>query len=350
MDIKLNGQGPFEAELDSGGNYLMQPALAERLGLQPQGALQAGGGGENFVAAGKAIVDTVDLGDVRLTRQTYKVVERSKRAPESTIIGLQLSLRFVVSIDFDRQTLTLTQPDQFVYRGGGQVVPFHFQDNQPEVKGVVDGIAGVFAIDTGDDSSLLLIAPFVRQYDLVDRYKATIPYVGGAMGGQTYGLFARAGTLALCGADGRPAVEVHDPLTRLSQQKSGFDANRYVSGNVGIGILSQFNLVFDYHRQQIIFEKNHNYGQKEAYNRTGLRAKPEGLQWEIIGIIPDSPASGSGLKPGDKIVTIDGKNAAQLSDDDLYALFRQEVGTKVTLAIQSGADLRMVTLSLRDIL
>jgi len=257
--VQLNGQGPFEAELDSGGNYIVQPATAERLRLIGQGASQEGGGGENFVAASRVTIGSVDLGAIRLTNQPYKILHFSKKAPDRTIIGLQILQRFVVSIDFDRQTITLTQPDKFAYHGAGTVIPFHFQDNQPEVYGAVDGMAGVFTIDTGDNGSLLLIAPFVNRYDLVERYKATVPYGGSAVGGATHGLMTHVGTLALLGPDGRPAVEAYNLSTRLSQQKGGFDADRYVSGNIGLGILKQFNLVFDYSRQQIILEKNRNY-------------------------------------------------------------------------------------------
>jgi hypothetical protein len=262
VSVRLNGHGPLEAELDSGGNYIIQPATAERLRLTGQGASQDGGGGEGFVAASRVTVGHVDIGDIRLTNQPYKILRFAKKAPERTIIGLQILQRLVVSIDFDKQTITLTQPDKFAYHGTGAVIPFHFQDNQPEVYGAVDGIAGVFTIDTGDDGSLLLIAPFVQRYGLVERYKATISYGGSAVGGATHGLRTTAGAVALFGPDGRPSAEAYNPATRLSQQKGGFDADRYVSGNIGLGILKQFNLIFDYSRQQIILEKNQNYVKK----------------------------------------------------------------------------------------
>lgn len=350
VSVRLNGQGPFEAELDSGGNYIVQPALAGRLHLTAQGTAQEGGGGEGFVSAGKATVNTVDLGDLRLTRQPYKILRFFSTAPERTLIGLQILQRFVVSIDFDHQTLTLTQPDQFVYHGDGAIVPFQFQDNQPEVNGAVDGISGVFTIDTGDNGSLLLIAPFANRHNLVEQYGATIPYGGTAVGGATYGLMTRTGAMTLFGADGRAVVEVHGSLTRLSQQKGGFDADRYVSGSIGLGILKQFNLVFDYPRQRIIFEKNKSYGRKDVYNRTGLELKQDGPKWHVIGVIADSPAVQIGIKPGDNITAINGQNAAQFTSDDLYTLFRREVGTKMAVTVQSGFGQRRVTLSLRDLL
>jgi hypothetical protein len=61
-------------------------------------------------------------------------------------------------------------------------------------------------------------------------------------------------TVSFDGPDGRPLAVVHAPVTRISLQHSGFDANRNVSANIGLGILKQFNLTFDYARQRIILE------------------------------------------------------------------------------------------------
>lgn len=350
LSVKINGQGPFDAELDSGGHYIIQPALAKRLRLTSRGASQSGGGGEGFVSSGHALVKTLDLGTVRLTNQLYKVLPFSEPAPERTLLGLQVFKRFVVSINFDRQTVTLTRPDTFVYHGSGTSVPFHFQDNQPEVNGAVDGIAGTFCIDTGDNGSLLLIAPFVRRYSLVEQYGATLPYGGSAVGGATYGLMTRTGRLTLFGPDGRPAVAAALPLTRLSQQQGGFDADAYVSGNVGIGILRQFNLIFDYRRQRIIFEKNQSYGRKDIFNRVGLRLKRHDQHWQIIAVLPGSPAAAAGIRDSDIVLTINGETPAQLNEDQRAALWIGDVGSRVLILVQSGQVQRHLILKLRDIL
>jgi len=350
LPVRINGEGPFEAELDSGGNYILQPALATRLRLKAMGASQNGGGGAGFVAAGHTTVRTLDIGGVRLANQVYKVLPFSGAAPERTLLGLQIFKRFVVRLDFDRQTLTLTRPQGFAYRGGGTAVPFHFQSNQPEVNGAVDGIAGTFCIDTGDNGSLLLIAPFVRRYGLAGRYAATLPYGGTAVGGATHGLMTRAGRLTLSGADGRPAVSASGPLTRLSTQAGGFDADLYVSGNVGVGVLKQFNLVFDYSRQRIIFEKNRGYGRKDVFNRVGLRLKQAGPRWQVVAVFPQSPAAEAQIREGDAVLTINGRDPVHLGDARRAALWTGAAGSRLSLLLQSGRGRRTVTLTLRDLL
>ncbi|MGA7292198.1 MAG: aspartyl protease family protein [Terriglobales bacterium] len=348
VPVRLNGQGPYWADFDSGSGLVLQPAVASQLKLEDVYQHKAYGGGEGSVISGRAIVETLEIGDVRLTRQPASVFGFYEDKPEMILVGSEILQRFAVHLDFDKMLLTLTPLDRFIYQGAGSIVPFHFQDNQPEVYGAVDGIAGAFAIDTGDNGSLLLIAPFATRYGLYERYHATIPYGGKAVG-DTHGVMARVGRVSLFGADGRAVLEVMKPLTYLSQQKGGFDANRYVSGNIGLGILKQFNLTFDYRRQQIIFEKNHLYGADDPYNRTGLHLKREGKNWVVNELDSSSPAIAAGIKIGDVVLSVDGQDTTEMKLEALNDLFRQPVGTTLSLVIGSGENRRPVKLVLKDL-
>ncbi len=216
-------------------------------------------------------------------------LEVNKATPRRLIVGHEVLAHYVVRVDFDNMIMTLTRPDIFEYRGTGSIVPFHFQDNEPEVLGAVDGIAGVFTVDTGADGSLLLIAPFARRYGLVERYHAVMPYGGSAVTA-THGVYGRVNEVVFKGSDGRPIVRVSKPVTRFSLQDSGYDADRYVSGNIEMGILKQFNVTFDYARQRLIFEPNLNYGKPDVFNRTGLRLKAaDDDGWTVIAIYPTAP-------------------------------------------------------------
>jgi hypothetical protein len=339
-----------EAEFDSGGNLLLQPGTVSKLAIETAGRHQQRGGGEGSTTSKTGRVDTITLGGAKVRNLTFHSFAFHPDKPDEALVGLEILQRFVIRFDFDRLIMTLTDPRVFDYHGPGVIIPFHFQDNQPEVKGSIDGIAGLFAIDTGDNSSLLLIAPFARRYGLVNRYDADIPYSGKSIGA-TRGVWARkrVRTIALDGPDGRPAVEVHNPVTRISLQRAGFDANRNVSANIGLGILRQFNLTFDYPRHRIILEPNHFYGQPDIANRTGLRLKRDGAVWHITTIYPTGPAEEAELKVDDTIEQINGKSAENITEDELANELKGPVGSEVILQVRSSGSERRVSLVLRDV-
>lgn len=246
--------------------------------------------------------------------------------------------------------MTLMPFDGFDYRGTGAIVPFHFQDNQPEVFGNIDGIAARMTIDTGDSGSLLLIAPFARRYRLAERYHATIPYKGSAVT-STYGHWARVKTVQFDDIDGQHVAEVHQPLTRISDQHSGFDANRYVSANIGIGILKQFNVTFDYARRRIIFERSRSYGALDPFNRAGFSIQSGDKPPRIRAIYAGSPAQAAGLKEGMRVLSLNGRNTGNLTQDEVTALLIGPVGSALVVEFQqTDGSTHSRVLRLRDML
>ena len=352
VPLTVDGRRTVEAEFDSGGSLILQPSMLTALGITAQGREKQGGGGE-----GSSIAGTGRLAGITLGGATVRDVGFHSRAldpdhADRALVGLEVLQRFTVRFDFDRSMMTLTRPAAFSYAGTGAIVPFHFQDNQPEVHGSVDGIAGLFTIDTGDAGSLLLIAPFARRYGLVARYRADLPYDGKAITA-THGVFARrrVGTVAFDGPDGRSVAEAHDPITRISLQHAGFDANRDVSANIGLGILKRFNVIFDYVRQRIILEPNRLHDQRDVFNRAGLRLKREGAAWTVTAVYPGTPAADAGLHAGDTVLRIDGGTADVVDAEALWGKLEGPLGTKVHLRLRSSAGAeRDEVLTLRDLL
>lgn len=352
IPLTVDGRKTVEAEFDSGGSLILQPALISAMHIATaEGKSREQGGGEGSTLASKGRLASVAIGGARIRNVWFHSFAFDPAYPNEALVGLEILQRFVVHFDFDRYVMTLTRPDAFVYRGDGAVIPFRFQDNQPEVKGSIDGIAGLFTIDTGDNSSLLLIAPFARRYGLVGRYNADLPYDGKAVSA-THGMWARkrVGTVAFDGPDGRPLLEVHDPVTRISLQHEGFDADRDVSANIGLGILRQFNLTFDYPRRRLILTPSHYYGQKDVFNRSGMVLDWNAGVWSVTGVYPGSPAADAGVKVGDVLTGIDGKPAGAFDRATLRALLKGPLGTKLQLDVRTAGTERHVTLTLRDVL
>ena len=61
-------------------------------------------------------------------------------------------------------------------------------------------------------------------------------------------------------------------------------------------------------------------------------------QLVIVNALPDQPADKAGLKAGDIVLKVDGRDITGMSVDDAVALIRGPKGSKVVLTIQRGGD------------
>ncbi len=350
VPLTVDGHRTLKAEFDSGGSLILQPATLTKLGIAATGKFKQGGNFEGATTAQTGRLENVALGDAIVRNVAFHSYGFAPGQPDKALVGLEILQRFVVRLDFDRHIMTLTRPLAFDDHGLGTAIPFWFQDNQPEIKGSIDGIAAFLTIDTGEAASLDILAPFARRYDLLNRYQANISDEPATGPVREVWARRRAGSVALDGPDGRPLAEVHQPVIRISLERSGFGADRDVSANIGLGILRKFNLTFDYPRQRIFLEPNRLHAQKDVFNRVGLRLRPRGAAWVVNAAYPGSPAADAGIRPGDIVLAVDGKTADILSSEQIWSKFKAPVGTKLMLKVSSPAGERSIVLSLRDIL
>ena len=351
VDVRLNGKGPFRMLFDAGGLNVILPGAMKTLGLKADAGVPASAAGEAKRDAGLVRVDRMEIGGVVVDRQVFAAVDLSglmKRVEgiddAAGIVGYELLRRFPARIDYANSKLVFFRPETFRPAGRGTRIPFVFGDHVPQVRGRVDGIAGLFQIDTGARTSLTLTAPFVERNGLAAKYGAKREVIAGAgVAGPTRALLARAAVLELGDA------LVKAPVTFLSREATGVLANPALAGNVGYGVLRQFDITFDYGARQIFLEPNANHGKPDAHDRAGLWLERGERGIEVIEVVADSPAAAAGLKARDLIVAVDGK-ATTLPD--LRAVLRGAAGTKVRLRVSAagaGKAARDVVVTLKDL-
>lgn len=71
-----------------------------------------------------------------------------------------------------------------------------------------------------------------------------------------------------------------------------------------------------------------------SFSGVGMEVGIRSGQLTVIAPLEGTPAKRAGIRPGDKIVAIDGKSTLDLTVDKAVKLIRGEVGTKVTLTIE----------------
>ncbi|HEV8502621.1 MAG TPA: PDZ domain-containing protein [Casimicrobiaceae bacterium] len=341
IDARFNGKPPVRLLLDTSGANVIAAESLKALGFQASAKASAGD-------IDRVDIATLDVGGIVLAHQSFASVplqahlarvEGVERA--AGLIGYELFRRFPIRIDYDRQRITLYAPAQWKYDGGGVRVPLRFRQNVPTVDGSVDGLPGAFDLDTASRASLTLSAPFAAAHGLATKYSATTEVVAGiGVGGPARAMLARAQKLTL------GDVAIPAPVTLLSTATSGALADPAVGGDVGYGVLSRFNLVFDYADQVVWFEQNAAFDARDTFDRAGLfvvRGK-DGIT--VVDVVAGGPAAAAGIRSGDVVTTVDGTPAARITLDALRASLKAAPGTRIKLKLRNG---RTSTLTLRDL-
>ncbi len=117
---------------------------------------------------------------------------------------------------------------------------------------------------------------------------------------------------------------VTTPIMALLEDERGpGDGLPGYAGTIGANILQQFNTVFDYRHQYVVFRRNSNPDGPFEYDMTGLHVLASGPEFHdltIDQVMPNSPAQRNGIRVGDRIESVNRIPASQLTVDRLTTL------------------------------
>jgi len=239
---------------------------------------------------------------------------------------------FVVDIDFDKMMITLIEPDKFEYHGRGVEVPLKPLGNGPSA------IPAKLELADGRTISLDLLMDlgYNDQLELGTGRENNINVPQGSL---PEGLGRNISGEVTMGHVGRlPLVEIGGYAIKdavVAYVSEEHSKGKYSEVMIGLGLLSRFNIVYDYPHQRLFLEPNQSFSEPFEYNMSGMTMKKNdsGEYQEIIVVHENSPAGEAGLQVGDKIIRIDGQPAAEYDYWKLRPLLQQE-----------GATLHMVIL------
>lgn len=348
VDARIDGK-PVHMLLDTGGANILTPAAAQALGLKSEGSFQARGVGEQSESFGLARVKEVQVGGATVRDQVLFVMplrdlDKVEGVDFAGILGFEIFKRFVVRIDYEKRIVSLILPESFREPAGATMVPFTFDETTPQVEGTIDGVPGKFTIDTGSRSSLSLLRPFAEKNGFFEKPGKKIEALAGwGVGGGGRGVVTRTGLLELGN------VKVPAPVTTVALQERGAFSDPYVAGNVGGGVLRRFTVTFDYRNQRIYFEPNASAGTPDLWDRSGLWMNRAEGGYRIEDVVAGSPAAAVGLKIGDTVLAVNGREASTLPLAEAREILKSAPGTAVRLRVRSGEATREVEMVLEDL-
>lgn len=230
--------------LDTGaGATVLDRTIAQRLGMEVHGALEARGAGGSE-AGGYVQLASLTLPGVTIRDQTIATLPLGALgdvlgAPIGGILGYDFLSRFLVRVDYPRSLLGLFPPGSAPPPDARRAV-LRVEANVPRIDGVLDGTHhGNFVLDLGNASALVLHPSFAREAGYLDGAEAPTRSIAG-IGGARAVRSLTIGSLVLGG------IEFRDVPAVVPEEEDGALALDESIGNAGAGLFRDATIWLDY--------------------------------------------------------------------------------------------------------
>lgn len=259
------------------------------------------------------------------------------------ILGAELFARYPVTIDYTDATLTIYRDEASAVAArpaGAAVIPLALIDGMPSVVCGVDGknappcFIDVYA---AEDVALWGAASDVSRRSIGIRDAEPDHEMNGTV--------ERARTMSI------GATTISGPLVdRMGASEERVPSTK-VRAVIGSGLLSRFSVTIDELGGSLVLTPSSATATNAApspFDGSGLWLIWRNGQIVVRSIVPLSPATRAGLRPGDILLAIDGKPPLDL--DSAVRSFDRPTGTKVALTYQRHNARKGIVLTLRSLI
>ncbi|MDX1667011.1 MAG: aspartyl protease family protein [Saprospiraceae bacterium] len=268
------------------------------------------------------------------------------------ILGADIFRRFVVEINYRKQRLVLYDPAKFRPPGDHVQYPVEIYRNKPYIITRVQfpngrTIPTKLLVDSGANLALLLYTD--TDPDLAVPEKVIKSRIGIGLGGYLEGFLGRVRKLEIGDFD------MDGVITNFQQLSPDLDTS-YLNGRHGIlgnQVLSRFNLIIDYPREEMYLHPARKYGKKFPFDKSGIVLAASGVDlktYTIYDLIEGSPAAEAGVQIGDEIIRINWFPARFFSLEDITGKFMARTGKKIKLVLLREGEKIKITFRLRDLI
>ena len=239
--------------VDSGSQALfVDPVVAQRLNLTPEGSLEVRGA-RRISGRGVIALDRIDIGDARLPAHVVSVVDLSTITYNGKTVDGVLGYPFFaaaeVRLDPESMTMTIAKPGTLAVRGAP--IPIDTDRELPEMIARLNGTTdGRFLVDTGNSNDLLVFHAFAQANPGVVFFGNAQNFAkNGGVGGSSAAVPAIVSRLEM------GPFKLYNRFADVMLSDTGAFADRYEAGNIGLATLKNFVCTFDYSNRTLFLDK-----------------------------------------------------------------------------------------------
>ncbi len=292
--------------------------------------------------------------------------------PIHGIIGYDLFKDFVVEINYAAKRLKFYDPDNYKYKPCRKCDDFEltFYKNKPYIDLSADfsgnkDVPVKLLIDSGSSDALWLFEDDQERVSVPNAYFED--FLGRGLSGSIYGKRARVDNLHVGKFTLKDAKVAFPDSTSLVFVKRYKERN----GSLGAEILKRFNMVVDYPHGKLRLKKNARFADSFKYNMSGIELQHNGIRvvrelqsryqsaiknddnnsgaveivlnrtyayslepaLEIAEVRKNSPAEEAGLKTGDVILRVNGKDSHRYSLQEVMEMLQDKEGKRIQLLV-----------------
>ena len=332
VKLNINGRGPYNFILDTGVGLMIitDPKLIDSLKIEHKRTIKMSGLGEGeayeaYVTAPLNVtLPGITSSNVSAAILKTDIFNLSGYAglPIHGLLGYDFFNSLAVKINFTDTTMSVCLPKYLKPFKKSKKIPITVEDRKPYMMVPIS-----FPDGTKTDNKLIIdlgaghpisLENMVQKHGLP---KKSIPAnLGVALNGPITGFLSRVKSIDI------GPYKIKDPITSFPDKdyvQRTFNVPR--DGNIGIGILKRFNIVFDYSNGLLYVKPNEKFKTPFEHDMSGIEYYMAGENYShlIVGrVAPGSPADDIGLIRDDEITSINFKPVAKMSGEEIDGYFK----------------------------
>lgn len=343
VQLKINDKGPFNFIMDTGVGIMIitDPKLIDSVNIIDKRTLKIGGFGEKD--AYEALITTplkVDIQELTsfnvpaaILKTEHFGLSNFAGMPIHGLLGYEFFCNLAVKVNFSDSTITAFRPKDKHLFAKGEAIPITIENNKPFLETNVSFPCGTvkkckLIIDLGAGHPLSL-ENLVASAELPK--KAIPAHLGIGFNGPISGYLSRITKVEL----GKYSIKnLITSFPDYDTLKSKGCVKR--DGNLGIGLLKKFIVVFDYADKVMYLKPGANFYEPIEHDMSGLEYYAGGDDYKRIFISrvePGSAGDAIGLEQDDELVEINFKPTAKMSLEEIDNLFKSQDERSLLLGI-----------------